>query len=62
MTASVWMMPLLPKLVSPATSELAVDEGDRSAARLKRERRGDADNSGAKDDGVDFLRGHMRAR
>ena len=39
----------------------AVDEGDRSAARLKRERRGDADDSGAEDDGVDSLRGHMRA-
>ena len=35
-----------------------VDERDGSAARRKRERRRDADNSGAKHDGVDGVRGH----
>ena len=35
-----------------------VDERDGSAARRKRERRRDADNSRAKHDGVDGVRGH----
>ena len=35
-----------------------VDERDGSAARLKRERRRDADNSSAKHDDVDSVRGH----
>ena len=38
-----------------------VDEGHGSAARLKRERRRDADNSGAKHDDVDSIRGHGMA-
>ena len=38
-----------------------VDERDGSAARLKRERRRDADNSGAKHDDVDRVRRHGAA-
>ena len=38
-----------------------VDERDASAACRKRKRRGDADDSGAKHDGVDSLRGHAAA-
>ncbi len=38
-----------------------VDEGHRPAARLKRKRRRDADNSGAKHDDVDSVRGHGMA-
>ena len=38
-----------------------VDQRDSSAARLKRERRRDADNSGAKHDDVDSMRGHGMA-
>ena len=38
-----------------------VDERHGSAARLKRERRRDADNSGAKHDDVDSVRGHGTA-
>ena len=38
-----------------------VDQRDGSAARLKRERRRDADNSGPEHDGVNGLRGHGTA-
>ena len=38
-----------------------VDERDGSAARGERKRRRDADDSGAKHDGVDSLRGHGAA-
>ena len=45
----------------PRRLRQAVDKRDRPAARLKRERRRYADDSGAKHDDVDRVRGHRAA-